>query len=186
MGNKASHSESEQDAQPAGGAANRRLHNNDATAGEVGDGDDVVEVPPPMQPISSTPLSTALGAAAEGAPESSTNHVGGDPLANHSDKVGGANCDDAAAAAAAAPPPPETDPDALEKILTQRRYRLQELLESEQTYVQDLEQCVEYIKFMRTSKEAEEPELAMPEDLKEGKDRMIFGNIEAIHEWHRE
>ena len=110
---------------------------------------------------------------------------GGDPLANHSDKVGGANGDEVAAAAAA-PPPPETDPDALEKILTQRRYRLQELLESEQTYVQDLEQCVEYIKFMRTSKEAEEPELAMPEDLKEGKDRMIFGNIEAIHEWHRE
>jgi len=26
----------------------------------------------------------------------------------------------------------------------------------------------------------------MPEGLKDGKDRMIFGNIEAIFEWHRE
>ena len=30
------------------------------------------------------------------------------------------------------------------------------------------------------------PEIAMPEDLREGKDRMIFGNVEMIYEWHRE
>ncbi len=39
---------------------------------------------------------------------------------------------------------------------------------------------------MRESKEAEEPEIPMPEDLREGKDRMIFGNMEAIYEWHRD
>ena len=26
----------------------------------------------------------------------------------------------------------------------------------------------------------------MPDDLREGKDRMIFGNLESIFEWHRE
>lgn len=29
-------------------------------------------------------------------------------------------------------------------------------------------------------------EIPMPEDLKGGKERMVFGNIEAIYEWHRE
>ena len=75
----------------------------------------------------------------------------------------------------------------IEKTLQERSYRLQELLESEQTYVQDLEQCVEYIRFMKEGKEkGDEAELPMPEDLKEGQDRMVFGNIEAIYEWHRE
>ena len=39
---------------------------------------------------------------------------------------------------------------------------------------------------MRSSKEEENPEIPMPEDLKQGKDRMIFGNLEMIYEWHRE
>ena len=39
---------------------------------------------------------------------------------------------------------------------------------------------------MRESKDKEDHEIPMPEDLREGKDRMIFGNIEAIYEWHRE
>ena len=40
---------------------------------------------------------------------------------------------------------------------------------------------------MRKTKSSDDPdEIVMPEDLKEGKDRMIFGNIEQIFEWHRE
>ena len=39
---------------------------------------------------------------------------------------------------------------------------------------------------MRESKEEDNPEIPMPEDLKQGKDRMIFGNLENIYEWHRE
>ena len=31
----------------------------------------------------------------------------------------------------------------------------------------------------------ESPEIPMPEDLREGKDRMIFGNLEMIYEWHK-
>lgn len=76
--------------------------------------------------------------------------------------------------------------DANERAIQQRGFRLQELVDSEQVYVKDLEQCCEYIKFMRETKDQEEPEIAMPEDLRDGKDRMIFGNIEAIYEWHRE
>ena len=58
---------------------------------------------------------------------------------------------------------------------------------SERVYVKDLEQCVDYIKYMRETKVTDDQnEIAMPEDLKEGKDRMIFGNIEQIYEWHRE
>ena len=48
------------------------------------------------------------------------------------------------------------------------------------------DQCCQYIKYMKETKEAEDPEICMPEALREGKDRMIFGNIEAIYEWHRE
>jgi triple functional domain protein len=47
-------------------------------------------------------------------------------------------------------------------------------------------QCCQYIKYMKETKEAEDPEIPMPEALRDGKDRMIFGNIEAIYEWHRE
>lgn len=39
---------------------------------------------------------------------------------------------------------------------------------------------------MRESKEATEPEIPMPENLRDGKDRMIFGNLENILNWHRD
>ena len=74
-------------------------------------------------------------------------------------------------------------------IATSQRDRIELVTgpESAQVYVSDLEQCVEYIKFMRETKDlGEEAEIVMPDDLREGKDRMIFGNIEAIYEWHRE
>ena len=80
----------------------------------------------------------------------------------------------------------ETEGDVVARAVEQRSYRLKELLESEAMYVGDLEQCVTYITYMRESKEEEEPDIKMPEDLREGKDRMIFGNLEMIYEWHRE
>ena len=72
------------------------------------------------------------------------------------------------------------------KAVEQRAYRLQELLESESMYVSDLEQAHQYITYMRESKELEEADIRMPDDLRLGKDRMIFGNLESIYEWHRE
>ena len=84
--------------------------------------------------------------------------------------------------------------------LEQRGFRLAELMETEKAYVQDLEQCVAYVKYMRETKEessaaaaaaaagteTESDIIPMPEDLRNGKDRLVFGNIEAIYEWHRE
>ena len=64
--------------------------------------------------------------------------------------------------------------------------RLQEIVESEQMYVSDLEQVYTYITYMRESKETEDADIPMPDELRQGRDRMIFGNIESIYEWHRE
>ena len=76
--------------------------------------------------------------------------------------------------------------DSISKHLEQRDWRVRELIESENDYVSDLGQCCQYIEFMRETKEEENPEIPMPPDLKQGKDRMIFGNMENIYEWHRE
>jgi len=80
----------------------------------------------------------------------------------------------------------ENSGDPAAKAIEQRSYRLQELLETELMYVTDLEQAATYITYMRDSKEAEEADIRMPDDLREGKDRMIFGNLESIFEWHRD
>ncbi|KAI1278144.1 Kalirin [Halotydeus destructor] len=65
------------------------------------------------------------------------------------------------------------------KCLIKRQYVLQELGDTERDYVRDLGLIVDgYMKLMR--------EEEVPEDLKGGKDKIIFGNIEAIYEWHRD
>ena len=74
----------------------------------------------------------------------------------------------------------------------------QELVESERDYVRDLGQIVDgYMALMSlgingghsanvgdpSSLPAPPP---VPDDLKEGKDKIIFGNVEAIYNWHNE
>lgn len=67
--------------------------------------------------------------------------------------------------------------------LRKRLYVLRELVETEEAYVRDLSDIVEgYIKTMHDP----ECEIPMPEDLKGGKDKMVFGNVEAIYKWHKE
>lgn len=76
--------------------------------------------------------------------------------------------------------------------------RTQELVESERDYVRDLGQIVDgYMALMSlgingghsanvgdpSSLPAPPP---VPDDLKEGKDKIIFGNVEAIYNWHNE
>merc|ERR550519_3269650 len=86
--------------------------------------------------------------------------------------------------------PGESQEEITTKAITQREFLLAELLESEQMYVSDLEQAHTYLQFMRDSKEAGEAgtelEIPMPDDLKQGKDRMVFANLENIFEWHRD
>lgn len=75
----------------------------------------------------------------------------------------------------------ETDPESV--ALTKRQFVIRELVETERDYVADLRQIVEgYMALMRDL----DSEIPLPEDLRCGKDKMVFGNIEAIYEWHRE
>ncbi|XP_041039324.1 triple functional domain protein-like isoform X5 [Carcharodon carcharias] len=62
--------------------------------------------------------------------------------------------------------------------LKRRHYVLQELIETERDYVRDLGCVVEgYIAVMK--------EDGVPDDMK-GKDKIVFGNIHQIYDWHRD
>ncbi|XP_070187687.1 triple functional domain protein-like isoform X2 [Littorina saxatilis] len=64
------------------------------------------------------------------------------------------------------------------KYLKKRQFVIQELYDTEQAYVEDLRQVVDgYMQYMK--------ENPMPEDM-EGKDKIVFGNIHQIYDWHRE
>lgn len=75
------------------------------------------------------------------------------------------------------------DNNDIESAMRQRMHALEELVQSEEAYVQDLSLIIDgYIREIRDPNS----DIPMPEDLKGGKERMVFGNIEAIYEWHRE
>ncbi|KPI94344.1 Triple functional domain protein [Papilio xuthus] len=81
------------------------------------------------------------------------------------------------------PTPPTPGPDDVEAILKKRDYVLRELVDTEEIYVSDLRLiCEGYIRHMADP--TAEP--ALPESLRDRRHRMIFGNIEAIFEWHRD
>ncbi|CAG0884605.1 unnamed protein product [Cyprideis torosa] len=68
------------------------------------------------------------------------------------------------------------------KCIRKRTFVIQELVDTEKDYVKHLGLIVDnYMRSMRDS----EFEIPMPEDLKDGKDKIIFGNLEAIYEWHQ-
>ena len=143
--------------------------------------DQVAEVPPPMEPIAHIPAVTTTSTTSDAAANL-------DDLEQHTAAASSSlskpnnRCDDQQHVI----PNTTSVSDSVEPHLQERAYRLQELLETERTYISKLEQCCQYIQFMRESKEKEDHELPMPEDLRAGKDRIIFSNIEAIYEWHRE
>lgn len=73
--------------------------------------------------------------------------------------------------------------EAESKILAKRQFVIRELVDTEKDYVNDLGEIVDgYMSLMRDT----DCEIPLPEDLRGGKDKMVFGNIEAIYEWHRE
>ncbi|XP_018399522.1 PREDICTED: triple functional domain protein isoform X2 [Cyphomyrmex costatus] len=75
----------------------------------------------------------------------------------------------------------ESDPEST--AIAKRQFVIRELVDTERDYVNDLKQIVEgYMALMRNP----ECEIPLPEDLRAGKDKMVFGNIEAIYEWHRD
>ncbi|XP_055319895.1 kalirin isoform X8 [Sitodiplosis mosellana] len=71
----------------------------------------------------------------------------------------------------------------VEVAMRKRMYALKELVHTEEAYVQDLSLIVDgYIREIRDP----DSDIPMPDDLKGGKERMVFGNVEAIFEWHRD
>ncbi|CDQ57822.1 unnamed protein product [Oncorhynchus mykiss] len=64
------------------------------------------------------------------------------------------------------------------KALRGRMFVLNELVQTEKDYVKDLGIVVE--EFMKKMEEK-----GVPEDMK-GKDKMVFGNIHQIYDWHRD
>ncbi|XP_012230227.2 kalirin isoform X2 [Linepithema humile] len=75
----------------------------------------------------------------------------------------------------------EADPEST--AIAKRQFVIRELVETERDYVNDLKQIVEgYMALMRNP----DCEIPLPEDLRGGKDKMVFGNLEAIYEWHRD
>ncbi|XP_070163539.1 triple functional domain protein isoform X5 [Polyergus mexicanus] len=75
----------------------------------------------------------------------------------------------------------ELDPEST--ALAKRQFVIRELVETERDYVNDLKHIVEgYMALMRNP----DCEIPLPEDLRGGKDKMVFGNLEAIYEWHRD
>ena len=67
--------------------------------------------------------------------------------------------------------------------LKKRMLVIEELVKTEQDYVRDLKDVIDgYMAIMRDPDSC----IPMPEGLKGGRDKIIFGNIEAIYEWHRD
>ncbi|KAM5173905.1 rho guanine nucleotide exchange factor 25 isoform 1-T1 [Callospermophilus lateralis] len=73
---------------------------------------------------------------------------------------------------------PENEEEQKKKALERSMYVLSELVETEKMYVDDLGQIVEgYMATMAAQ--------GVPESLR-GRDRIVFGNIQQIFEWHRD
>ncbi|XP_069843647.1 rho guanine nucleotide exchange factor 25 isoform X2 [Dipodomys merriami] len=73
---------------------------------------------------------------------------------------------------------PESAEEQKKKALERSMYVLSELVETEKMYVDDLGQIVEgYMATMAAQ--------GVPESLR-GRDRIVFGNIQQIYEWHRD
>lgn len=75
----------------------------------------------------------------------------------------------------------------LEKYRSQLEHRLQELLRTEETFVErNLREIVEgYYSVMEDTKVSDEGRVKIPADLLHGKDRIIFGNIRDIYDLHK-
>ncbi|XP_004700566.1 rho guanine nucleotide exchange factor 25 isoform X1 [Echinops telfairi] len=73
---------------------------------------------------------------------------------------------------------PESEEEQKKQALERSRYVLSELVETEKMYVENLGQIVEgYMATMAAQ--------GIPDSLR-GRDRIVFGNIQQIYEWHRD
>ncbi|XP_068619669.1 kalirin isoform X3 [Battus philenor] len=188
--------------------SNGREESEDVAAGSASaldeTEDDVpdVELPPPMKPIQDpqSVLQQAPTPAATASAPTTRNSLAMDALESNGgpadiaeieqivkekmEQHGGAgSCSGASGPSVGEDEEPATPgPENVEAILKKREYVLRELVDTEEIYVSDLRLiCEGYIRHMTES--SGDP--ALPESLRDRR-RMIFGNIEAIYEWHRD
>ncbi|XP_073973142.1 trio Rho guanine nucleotide exchange factor isoform X3 [Rhodnius prolixus] len=161
--------------------------------------EEVVELPPPMKPINEPLLVTSdeqqntreqhvEKQQTKNIVSSSSNAVGGvselsssdrtsSPICGSSAVGGGATTNDGSIVGSSG------GGDDVEAAVQKREYVIRELIETERDYVKDLSLVVDgYMALMRDP----ECEIPMPEDLKGGKDKMVFGNFEVIYDWHKD
>lgn len=70
-----------------------------------------------------------------------------------------------------------------DKALQNRMFAIREIVSTEQDYIQDLSLIVNgYIPLMRDPNS----EIKIPKDLRDGKEKLIFCNLEQIYKWHKE
>ncbi|EAT47516.1 AAEL001393-PA, partial [Aedes aegypti] len=166
-----------------------------------------IELPPPMKPIQDTTTTlSGTPSIGEGGSSSSMGGIGPGGLDDSTIGVpsvsnggGGSSCaassiGGSGAALIKAPTSPQyfevenldenlADEQGIDDILRKRMFALKELVTTEEAYVNDLSQIVNgYIAEIRNPSSS----VPIPDDLKGGKERMVFGNIEAIYEWHRD
>ncbi|XP_047040653.1 kalirin isoform X2 [Helicoverpa zea] len=132
-----------------------------------------VELPPPMKPIQNPQAvlqQAPAPAAVTSAPAAREQHG----VASSSGRAGDADDSDS---------PATPGPDSCEATLKKREYVLRELVDTEEIYVSDLRLvCEGYMRHVQDPN----AEPGLPEGLRDRRHRMIFGNIEAIYEWHRD
>lgn len=211
MGNKPSVSEGEEDEDrpPLSLKGAKSLGSELANGGE--DVDEELELPPPMKPIQEPILVTSPPPGVPDIEENpckreqhsenqernslmrdakSENAISeyGDNTNVHRDLSAQCSSNEATALAFSgdeSDKPSEDTVDSAKKteiLLKKRQYVLQELIDTEEAYVRDLSMIVEgYIAAIRDP----DCEILMPEDLKDGKDKLVFGNIEVIYDWHK-
>ncbi|KAF9800361.1 hypothetical protein SFRURICE_015871 [Spodoptera frugiperda] len=159
-----------------------------------------VELPPPMKPLQNpqSVLQQAPQPAAATAPPAARNSMAMDAMDSNG---GAADIDEilqivtsrmeqhgVASSSGRNGEEEETGPvtpgpNSYEDILKKREYVLRELVETEEIYVSDLGLvCEGYMRHVQDPK----AEPGLPEGLRDRRHRMIFGNIEAIYEWHRD
>ncbi|XP_043215264.1 kalirin-like isoform X2 [Amphibalanus amphitrite] len=169
----------------SGGSATSSDEPGAAAAAAAADDQDEPELPPPMRVLEDPaavagPAATVTDGAAHG-----EGHTEGDGPPGRAEPPDPAP--DGAQGGSSEDEDEETSRQ--QKALKKRSFVIQELVDTEREYIRSLGQIVDgYLRLMRD----ENCPVPLPEDLCSdkdrlmGKDKIIFGNIEAIYEWHRD
>ena len=81
---------------------------------------------------------------------------------------------------------PEIDQESTRSYYRKAFAALMELISTERTYVtRDLEKAMEFIAYCKKSKTKEDGVELMPVELRKGRDKIVFGNIQDILIFHK-